>query len=133
LLRRFLYEAIFQPQGAPPLPADIVDEPALSAYIENFGRPGDHCLIAEVEGSVVGAVWTRPELAVSLLKRYRHMGIGTALIRRMLRLLRRLGYPQVSLSVQKANEACRLYRRLGFQVFSETAADYVMVYPLREE
>ncbi len=37
------------------------------------------------------------------------------------------GYPAVSLSVQKANPAVRLYRRLGFRVVREHPEEYVMV------
>ena len=68
-----------------------------------------------------------PSLAISLYKDYRHQGIGTGLLREMLQLLRRDGYPQVSLSVQKANYAFRMYRKAGFEVLKETGEEYLMV------
>ena len=79
-LREFLYQAIYLPKGVEPPPRSVVDRPELQVYIEGFGtRPGDHCLVAEVGGKVVGAAWCRimedyghvgndtPSLAISLL------------------------------------------------------------------
>ena len=37
LLRTFLYEAIFIPEGVKPPPKDIVDKPELKLYFEDFG------------------------------------------------------------------------------------------------
>ena len=68
-----------------------------------------------------------PSLAMSLYKEYRNKGIGTALLERLLQLLRKEGYRQVSLSVQKANYAVRMYRKVGFQVLRETDEEYIMV------
>jgi ribosomal protein S18 acetylase RimI-like enzyme len=45
----------------------------------------------------------------------------------MLQLLRLDGYPQVSLSVQKANYAFRMYLKAGFKVLKETEEEYLMV------
>ncbi len=144
MLRTFLYQAIYQEEGAKRLPLEVVDQPALAAYIDGFGRPGDHCLVADVDGVVAGAVWTRvfqgeaigygtidavtPELSISLLPEVRGQGIGSALMRAMLELLAAYGHTGASLSVQKRNPAFRLYQRLGFQVFRETGQDCVMVW-----
>ena len=60
LLKDFLYEAIFIPEGVSPPARDIVERPELRLYYEGFGNaPADHCLAAETDGHVVGAVWTR--------------------------------------------------------------------------
>ena len=60
LLKDFLYEAIFVPEGAEPPGREVIDLPELRLYIEDFGsRKGDHCLVADFGGKVVGAVWTR--------------------------------------------------------------------------
>ena len=67
-----------------------------------------------------------PELAVALLPPYRGRGIGTQLLRAMLDELRGRGFAAVSLSVQRANPAVRLYRRLGFRVVETSAGEYVM-------
>ena len=54
-----------------------------------------------------------PSLAISLYKEYRGQGIGTILMKKMLELLREQGYRQVSLAVQKANYAVRMYEMSG--------------------
>ena len=38
LLRDFLYEAIFIPEGVEPLPRDVVDLPELKLYIQTLAR-----------------------------------------------------------------------------------------------
>ena len=93
LLKDFLYEAIFIPEGVTPPPRSILDQPELRVYIDDFGsRKGDHCLVADCNGKVVGAVWTRimddyghvdddtPSLAISLYEEYRGKGIGTQMM-----------------------------------------------------
>ena len=45
LLREFLYQAIYLPEGVEPPPRSVVDLPELQIYIADFGtRPGDHCI-----------------------------------------------------------------------------------------
>lgn len=140
LLRDFLYEAIFVPEGMNAPPRNVVDLPELQVYIQDFGsRIGDYSLVAESFGRVLGAVWVRlmndyghvddqtPSLAISLYAAYRGKGIGTALLQAMFGLLYSEGYKKVSLSVQKANPAARLYERLGFKTVRETDEEYVMV------
>lgn len=140
LLDDFLYEAIFIPDGVSAPPKSIIENEDLQVYVRNFGKQADdRCLVAECDGKVVGAVWTRvmndyghiadgiPSLAMSLYKEYRNKGIGTALLEQMLQLLRKDGYKQVSLSVQKANYAVRMYRKAGFLVLNETDEEYIMM------
>lgn len=53
LLRDFLYNAIFIPEGAAAPPMSIVDDESLQVYIRNFGlKPDDRCLVAESNGKV---------------------------------------------------------------------------------
>ena len=60
LLSDFLYEAIFVPKGQNPPPRDILRQPELQVYISNFGQYADDlCYVAEADGRIVGAVWTR--------------------------------------------------------------------------
>ena len=58
---------------------------------------------------------------------YRGKGIGTELMKGMLQVLREKGYRQVSLSVQKANPAVKLYTKTGFVTVMETDEEYIMV------
>ena len=71
-----------------------------------------------------------PSLAISLLPEYRNNGIGTALMKKMLSSLRKLGYKGVSLSVQKQNYACSMYRKLGFKTIQDKDEEYIMAYSM---
>lgn len=140
VLDDFLYEALFIPEGSPAPPRSILENEDLQVYVRDFGKESDdRCLVAEVDGKIVGAVWTRimddyghiddqtPSLAISLYKEYRNRGIGTQLMRRMLERLRADGYKGVSLSVQKANYALQMYRKLGFVPITDHGNELLMV------
>lgn len=140
LLDHFLYEAIFIPEGIEPPPKTIITSPELQVYVERFGElKDDWGLVAEVDGKIAGAVWVRimndyghiddgtPSLAISLYKEYRNFGIGTAMMKEILALLKAHGYSRVSLSVQKANYAAKLYLKVGFEIVRENEEEYIMV------
>lgn len=139
ILADFLYEAIYVPKGTDKPPKSIINKPELQVYIENFGKADDWCLVAEVKDKIVGAVWARimndyghiddetPSFAIAVYEEYRHLGIGTELMRAMLKLLKDKGYKKASLSVQKANYAVGLYRKAGFEVVDENMEEYIMV------
>ena len=140
LLKDFLYEAIYIPDGIQPPERSIIERPELAIYYEDFGNgPADNCLVAEVGGKVVGAVWTRimndyghvddetPSFAISLYKEYRGKGFGTEMMRRMLGLLKEQGYKKASLAVQKANYAVRMYEKVGFKIIDENDEEFIMV------
>lgn len=147
-LEAFLYEAIFQNPGAEPLPRSVIYEPELFAYIDGFGRPDDHCVVARVNDQIVGAVWVRifsgdfvgygrldgstPELSISVLPEHRGKGIGKMLMESMVSLLAQKGYPQVSLSVSKDNKALELYRSLGFEIVRESGDGFLMAKELQK-
>ncbi len=140
LLEDFLYEAIFVPKGVSAPPKSIISQPELQVYIVNFGKEKDDIgLVAEVGEKVVGAVWVRimndyghidndtPSFAISLYPDYRGLGIGTALMKEMLRILKERGYKQTSLAVQKANYAVRMYQKVGFETVNENEEEYIMI------
>ena len=140
LLKEFLYEAIFIPEGVTPPPKDIVEKPELRVYTDDFGtRQGDNCLVAVIDNKVVGAVWTRimddyghvddatPSFAISLYKDYRDQGIGRKLMKEMLSLLKTQGFNKASLAVQKANYAVRMYEKVGFHTVDENDEEYIMI------
>lgn len=139
ILPDFLYEAIFIPEGTETPPKSIIEQPELQVYIADFGKSDDWCLVAEIKEKIVGAVWVRimndyghiddetPSLAISLYEEYRHLGLGTALMKEMLQFLKDKGYKRTSLSVQKANYAVNMYRKVGFEVVSENGKEYIMV------
>ena len=140
LLEGFLYEAVFVHTGGQPPARDIVKKPELQVYIKGFGsQPHDHCLVADAGEGPVGAVWVRimddyghvdgetPSFAISLYKEYRGQGLGTELMQRMLAHLKKQGYKKVSLAVQKANYAVKMYRAVGFETVDENEEEYIMV------
>ena len=144
LLEDFLYNAVFLPPGAKPVPREIIFEPEIYVYIKDFGEKDDFGVVAEKDGQIIGAAWTRiipayghidndtPELAISVLPEYRGQGVGTSLMTRLFFLLCEHGYRRTSLSVQKDNPAVRFYKRLGYTVTDEKLDhvgndDYIMI------
>ncbi len=140
LLKEFLYEAIFIPDGVEAPEKSIVTQPDLALYYDDFGKgQADNCIVAEVDGKVVGAVWTRimndyghvddetPSFAISLYKDYRGKGIGTEMMHQMLSLLKTQGYEKASLAVQKANYAVKMYEKVGFKTIDENEEEYIMI------
>jgi len=132
LLEDFLYNAIYIPPGEEWPSREVIYQPEIYIYIDDFGnKQGDIGVVAETDGKIVGAAWTRiipayghiddntPELAISVLSEYRNYGIGTKLMNKLFELLRENGYQQTSLSVQKDNPAVRFYQRLGYKMYGE--------------
>jgi Acetyltransferases len=144
-LPELLYQAIFIPEGEESPPRDIINDPEIFIYIKDFGRQvGDLGVVAEQNGQIVGAAWTRiiqayghindevPELAISLLPEFRGYGIGTKMMKKLFAVLRDKGYNRTSLSVQTNNPAVRFYKRLGYEITKEKLdhvgnEDYIMV------
>ena len=144
LLEDFLYEAIFVPEGESAPPKSIINQPELQIYITDFGKKKDDIgLVVEVDKKAVGAVWVRimndyghidndtPSFAISLYKDFRGLGIGTSLMKEMLRILKDRGYKQASLAVQKVNYAVKTYQKTGFEIVDENEEEYIMLCCLR--
>lgn len=146
-LADFLYEAIFIPERMARPGREILKIPEIANYIIDFGRENDHCLVAESEGSLVAAIWTRifaqnakgfgyvdertPELSMSVLPGYRGRGIGANLLSSMIDRLKQLDYEQVSLSVDLENYAYSLYQKFGFITVAVTEGSATMLKRLR--
>ena len=140
LLKDFTYEAIFVPEGVTPPDRSIVELPELAIYYEAFGsKPGDFALAAEDDGQIIGTVWMRimndyghmdddtPSLAMSVLEEYRGKGVGSLLLHEMVKAAKEKGFPRLSLAVQKANYAVRMYERAGFETIRDSDEEYIMV------
>ena len=146
VLRKFLYLAIFVPEGGSPPDPAVLNEPELQVYLDHFGdEPDDVAVAVRVDGEIVGAAWARvmddyghlydsvPSLAISLLPEYRGMGLGKRLLSGLLDELRGAGHDRVTLAVQKGNRAaCGLYTGLGFETVGENHEEYLMVKSLTE-
>ena len=126
----------------------MINVPKVRVYIDNFAqKEDDYCLVADLNGQIIGAVWVRiladeikgygyvddktPEFAISLFKEYRKQGIGTMLMKKMISYLVEKDYNQTSLSVQKENYAVRMYQKLGFEIIDENNEDYLMLLKLK--
>ena len=132
-LWEMLYQALFIPPDASPLPKEVIFEPELAKYVQNWGLDGDTGLIAVLEENQtkLGAVWLRmfkssnpgygyiddctPELSIAVLPEYSGQGIGTKLLTKLFSQVR-YQYSAVSLSVSSNNPAFWLYCRFGFKV-----------------
>jgi ribosomal protein S18 acetylase RimI-like enzyme len=142
-LADMLYEAIFIPEGSDHLPREVIKDKSLSKYIENWGKDKfDIALVTEVDNQLIGAIWGRlltnenkgfgyfddntPELSMAVKQEYRGQGIGTELINAIALEYQKIGVECLSLSVDKANNASNLYKRLGFEVIGETETSWTM-------
>ena len=146
LLDDFLYQAIYQLDKTNLAPKSIINNSELQVYIKDFGKQeDDYCFCAEVNNRIIGAVWVRNingygsiydvtvEFAISVFDEYQKMGIGTALMNRMLEHLKELNYPKASLVVQKGNYAVRMYQKVGFEIACENEQEYIMIHRLSYE
>ena len=137
-----VYQAIYVPKGQAPPPYEIVYQPALAWYVQDWGRDGDCGFLASDEsGQQVGAIWVRfatgeghgygyvdddtPELSMALLPDYRGKGIGTQLFAHMFDSS--CTRPKVSLSVSVNNPARRLYERVGFVEVEQSGDSLTMI------
>ncbi len=142
-LADMLYEAIFIPEGHDPLPREVIKDKSLYKYVDKWGKDKfDIALIMESNNQLVGAIWGRlltrenkgfgylddktPELSMAVKNEYRNQGIGTKLIKAITSEYQKIGVDYLSLSVDKANNASNLYKRLGFEIVEETETSWTM-------
>ncbi len=141
-LWEMLYQALYVPEGQPPFSRDILAEPDIACYVRGWGRLGDWGLRACDSDKPVGAIWLRlwagtergygfvdetvPEMSIAVLKEYRGFGLGTRLIREVIRIARPQ-VPGISLSVVESSPARRLYERLGFRTIGRVGGSLIML------
>jgi ribosomal protein S18 acetylase RimI-like enzyme len=143
-LREMLYQSLYVPEGSRPFPRDVVNQPEIAKYVRAWGRAGDIGFVAIDVGSgePVGAAWLRlltgdergygyvddetPELGMAVLPEYRGRGVGSELLKRLLKSAGAV-YRSVCLSVSVDNPAVRLYGRAGFERVCECGASLTMV------
>ncbi|MGZ5846807.1 MAG: GNAT family N-acetyltransferase [Ramlibacter sp.] len=129
-LWHWLHVALWDPPPAGLRPIEVLQAPAVRIYAEDWGRPTDVGVVAQVDGADAGACWMRllpvgvgmasvdartPQLGIALLPQYQHQGHGRALMQAALRAARQAGYASVSLTVHPQNPAIRLYEACGFR------------------
>jgi broad specificity phosphatase PhoE/GNAT superfamily N-acetyltransferase len=111
--------------------ADVMTRPDLAMTIPDFSRLGDIAMIAEEDGTAVGACWCRcftdrehswgylsdatPELGIAVDKTYRGRGVGTALLGALIEAARAEGWGSLSLCTTRGRGIDHaLYSRAGF-------------------
>lgn len=137
------------PPDAPRPPmTEVLADPHVRLYVEDWGRPGDDGVVAEVAGQPVGACWWRlfteewhgwgfagpqvPELSIAVAPDHRGRGIGGRLLAAAVARAERLGHPAMSLAVMPDNHRARkLYVRAGFRRAAVVDGSWVMTLPLQ--
>lgn len=138
----WLHIALWDPPPAGLRPREVLDDPGVRIYAEDWGRPGDIGVVAVVDGSDAGACWMRvlpagvglasiddatPQLGIALEPPYQRRGLGEPLMREALRRAWRAGLGRVSLTVHPENPAIPLYERCGFRKVEIRRGYHLMV------
>ncbi len=147
-LREMIYEAMYIPAEEEHPPREIVDQPPIRKYIADWGRYGDAAWVATANDALVGAAWYRlfseddpgygflnaqtPEISIALRPGFRDQGVGSKLLKTLLRHAAGEGFEAVSLSVDVRNPATRLYTRLGFEEIERIGYVSLMQYRFRQ-
>jgi ribosomal protein S18 acetylase RimI-like enzyme len=146
-LREMVYEAeCWDSDRNRPSIDEVLSDPKLAAYVEDWVRSGDAGLIAAEDQSMrpIGAAWYRlftpdrtgygfvdeqtPELAIAVIEEFRGRHIGSALIEGLKRLAKAQGHRRLSLAVEPRNLRARLlYTKTGFREVREDDEVIVMV------
>lgn len=131
-LFEMLYQSIFVVPSSPPPERSIINVSEIRKYVENWGKEGDfgYIEIDNISGEKLGAIWLRyfnennkgygyisddiPEIGVSVDYSNRGQGIGSELVNYLLTCTRK-SIGTISLSVDPANPAVKLYERFGFR------------------
>lgn len=129
-LWNWLHVALWDPPPAGLRPIEVLQNPGVRIYAEDWGRPGDVGVVAQVDGVDAGACWMRPlpagvglgsvdaetpQLGIALEAPYQHRGFGKPMMRAALAAARHLGHRQVSLTVHPENPAQYMYEACGFR------------------
>jgi len=129
-LWHWLHVALWDPPPAGLRPVEILQNPGVRIYAEDWGRESDVGVVARVDDNDAGACWVRlvpgaqglayvdehtPQLGIALEPDHQHKGHGEPLMRAALAASRAHGYKQVALTVHPQNPARRMYERCGFR------------------
>ena len=138
----WLHIALWDPPPAGLRPREVLQNPAVSIYAEDWGRSGDIGVVAVVDGRDAGACWMRvlpegvglgsvdattPQLGIALGAEYRGAGIGKRLMLAALEQAWLAGHSQVSLTVHPGNPARHMYARCGFREVELRRSYHLMI------
>ena len=141
-----LFETLLSEPDAENMTREMLSQPDLAWYIDNWGREDDFGFVAcDPNANQLGAVWARlatedgkgygfvdfrtPEIAIATVSSARGLGVGSRLLTALIDHASGR-YPALSLSVATGNPAKRLYERHGFQTVSTESDHSIMVLEL---
>ncbi|MEM7455094.1 MAG: GNAT family N-acetyltransferase [Planctomycetota bacterium] len=138
----WLHIALWDPPPAGLRPREVLDEPGVRIYAEDWGREGDIGVVAVLDGRDIGACWTRLlpdgvglasvddktlQLGIALVPEQQRKGFGTPMMMAALSAAASAGFRQVSLTVHPENPAVHLYERCGFEKSGLRNGYYLMI------
>ena len=140
-LHRMLLEAVYwRPDAVHPTLDDFLRDPQFDKLLKAWGRRGDAAVVAEEAGEKIGAAWFRfwsdydhsygyvsqdiPELGVAVACAHRSRGTGRRLLQALIDEATAREIRAISLSVDPANYARRLYESLGFKKVGESGTSW---------
>jgi GNAT superfamily N-acetyltransferase len=126
----------------------LLADPKVNRYLKGWKRAVDDGVLAlDDNGTPIGACWYRvlpksepgygfvapgvPELTLGVRQLWRAQGVGRTLLRALCQVATERGHQRISLSVERANFAQRLYVSEGFVTVSAGADSDTMVKTLR--
>jgi GNAT superfamily N-acetyltransferase len=139
-----LYEAFFwNPNNRRPKLSEFLNNPDFQKHLKDWGREGDIAVIAEANGTPIGAAWYRfwstdnhsygfidpatPELGIAVIFGYRSKGVGRRLLQKLMDVARLHNARSMSLSVDPHNFALRLYESEEFVKVGESGTSWTMM------
>jgi ribosomal protein S18 acetylase RimI-like enzyme len=139
-LWRMLATTARLPPAEPPAVEQVQADPGIAPYLADWGRAADAGVVAEVDGTPVGAAWFRlfrseragygfvdegiPEVSIGVEAAWRGRGVGRALMDALVTQARSDGHAALSLSVDGRNApALALYRSIGFVMTDRGSAE----------
>ena len=142
-LREMLYHAALLP-GSSATKEEVLSQPSVSAFIDGWGRPGDHGIIAERAMEPIGAGWYRilpdsdeeagfvggetPELVIGVEAAHRNQGVGGKLLDALLAKAKDEGNAAIGLTVPIRNiPAVALFSAKGFRVVRDRDGLFTML------
>ena len=108
---------------------DYTEEAEANVLAGRMNDPRSLMLLAEKDGQIIASAdvrshgiksrtWHRSNLGMSVRKDYWHLGVGSALMERLIAFAKNAKFEQIELEVVAANRrALNLYVKYGFEVY----------------